>query len=205
MDKEYYLNIKLFHFVDYIQRCPFELYKKRRFILPLLSLTLLMSQISIAEELKSSVPAPVFNIKSGAGDVLTLNDVKGKVLIIFYETKEVKEKNRMAKDELNLFYYQQEEWIKALVLRLPVINCSAAIWPLTGIWRSKLRENSEKEKMIVYGDWDGSMEADFNMKSEDCNVVLVGRKGMIRYFQSGALNNEAISEIKEILKKLVIV
>ena len=110
----------------------------------------------------------------------------------------------MAKDELNLFYYQQEKRVKEQVIRLPVINCSSAIWPLTGIWRAKLRENSEKEKMIVYGDWDGSMGADYNMRSKDCNVMLVDKKGVIRYTQSGALNSEAISEIKEILQKLVI-
>jgi len=180
--------------------------KKKRIVNSILLLALLLCtiQFSFADTVRIGSSAPLFNLKSGTGDQLTLKDVTGKVLIIFYETKDRKEKNRRAKDKLNLFYYQQEKWVRELVIRLPVINCSSAIWPLTGIWRSKLKENSKNEKMTIYGDWDGRMGADYNMKSKDCNVMLVDKKGIIRYFQTGALNNEDITEIKEILKKLVI-
>ncbi len=157
----------------------------------------------LADGLNVGINAPSFFITSGSGKELSNKDVAGKVLIVFYETKDVKEKNRKAKNELNLFYSEQEKWVREIVMRLPVIDCSSAVWPITGIWNLKLRQNSEKEGMTVYGDWDGSMANDYNMKRKDANVMLVNTKGIMTYFKSGVLNDSDIVIIKELLKKMV--
>ncbi|MGR3221177.1 MAG: YtfJ family protein [Candidatus Anammoxibacter sp.] len=177
--------------------------KKRFFIVAVLFFALLIPQISIADDLVSGIQAPFFSLKSGFGDKFTRDNIIGKVIILFYETKGAKEKNRKTKNELNIFYNQQEEWVKELVMRLAIINCSSAVWPITGIWRSKLRANSKKEGITVYGDWDGSMRSDYNMKDDDSNVMLIDKKGMIRYSKSGMLDDSDISKIKELLKELV--
>ncbi len=177
--------------------------KIKIFVMPVLFFALLMPQISIANDLRPGIQAPFFDLKSGSGEQLTRDDITGKVIILFYETKGAKEKNRKAKDELNIFYNQQEEWVKEFVMRLAIINCSSAVWPITGIWRSKLRENSIKEGLTVYGDWDGGMGSDYKMKDEDSNVMLIDKKGMIRYAKSGMIDNSEISKIKKLLIDVV--
>jgi predicted transcriptional regulator len=126
--------------------------------------------------------------------------IKGKVIIIFYETKDVVGENRKLKDELNKFYDEQSDAIKELIVKLPIINCSSAFWPFTGIWKSKLRENSKKEGIMIYGDWDGKMKSDYKTKDKESNV---DKKGIIKYFASGKVEDKEIDKIKELLKKLV--
>lgn len=158
--------------------------------------------ISFGEGLKIGTVAPFFRVKSGEDKELTLDMIKGKVIVIFYETKDVVEKNRQLKDELNKFYNDQPKTVKELIVRLPIINCSSAFWPFAGIWKSKLNENSKREGITIYGDWDGKMFSDYKMKDKESNVLIIDKKGIIRYTVFGKVEDKEISEIKELLKEI---
>jgi len=164
-------------------------------------LGLLLSILSIAEGLKVGTNAPFFKIKSGDDKELTFYMIKGKTTLIFYETKDVVEKNLRLKRELHKFYKEQPDFTEKSII-LPVINCSGAFWPVTGIWKSKLRENSKKEVITIYGDWDGKMFSDYKMKDKESNVVIIDEKGIIRYYAYGKIEDEEINKIKELLRQL---
>lgn len=170
-------------------------------IMPIL-LGIFLTAVSFAESLKIGTDAPAFKVKSGDDGILTLDTMKGKAIVIFYETKGVVEKNRKLKDELNKFYDGQPDTIKELIVKLPIINCSSAFWPFTGIWKSKLRENSKKEGMTIYGDWDGKMFSDYKMEDKESNAVIIDKKGIIRYIASGKVEDMEINKIKELLKRI---
>ena len=89
--------------------------------------------------------APFFKVSSGNDQTLTLDMVKGKIVVIFYETTDAIEKNRQLKDELNKYYSEQNNLLEGALVRLPIINCSEAFWPFTSVWKKKLNENSTKE------------------------------------------------------------
>lgn len=161
-----------------------------------------LSTISFAEGLKVETKAPIFKVKSGEGKILTLDMVRKKVIVIFYEAKNVVGKNRKLKDELNKFYSDQPDDVKESIVRLPVINCSSAFWPFTIIWKSKLRENSKKEGITIYGDWSGKMFSDYKMKDKESNVLIIDKKGIIRYFAFGKIEDKEINKIKELLREL---
>ena len=158
--------------------------------------------VSFTENLKIGTDVPAFEVKSGDDEILTLDMIKGKVIVVFYETKDVVEKNRKLKDELRKFYDGQPDTIKELTVILPIINCSSAFWPFIGIWRRKLRENSKKAGITIYGDWDGKMFSDYKTKDKESNVVIIDKKGIIRYFTAGKVENKEINKIKELLKSL---
>jgi predicted transcriptional regulator len=88
-------------------------------------------------------------------------------------------------------------------VRLPVINCSSAFWPISEIWKSKLREDTKKEGLTVFGDWDGKMLSAYRMKEKESNFVIVDKKGIIRYFFSGKIEDNEIAKIKGLLKELI--
>lgn len=163
---------------------------------------LLLPTISIAGGLDVGKRAPFFSIKSGDDEELTLDMVKGKIAVIIYETKDVVEVNRELKDELNEFYDVQPDEIKEEIVRLPIVNCSGVFWLFTKIWKKKLRENSRKEGITIYGDWSGKMFSDYRMKGGDSNIVIIGRNGRVRYFSSGKLESDGIAGIKNLLKRL---
>jgi len=176
--------------------------KRGVFIAVVIFFGLILPIVSIVEGLEIGTNAPFFKVKSGDGKELTLDMIKGKVILIFYETKNIVEKNRKLKDELKKFYDEQSDNIKQLTVILPVINCSSAFWPFTGIWKSKLRESSKKEEIMIYGDWDGKMFSDYKMKDNESNIVIIDKKGAIRFFVSGKVEEEKIIKIKDVLKEL---
>lgn len=146
--------------------------------------------------------APYFRVKSGDDRELTLGMIKGKVIFIFYESKDIVENNRRLKDELTKMYYEQTDAVKEVLVRLPIINCADAVWPFVGIWKRKLREHSKKEGVAIYGDWNGKVSSDYKMKAEESNLLIIDKSGRIRFFTSGEVKDEEINNVKDLLKTL---
>jgi peroxiredoxin len=163
-------------------------------------LALIAPIFSFADNSMVGATAPSFKIQSGDNQQLSFDDIKGKLIILFYETKETKEKNRKLKDELNEFYNNQPQTIKNEIIRLAVINCKGVLF--AGAWRGALRENSKKEGITIYGDWNGKMGLDYNAKNNESNIIVIDKKGIIRYYYSGQLEDKTIPEIKSLLKEL---
>ena len=155
--------------------------------------------------INEGMQAPEFSVTSGDGAVMTLRKLNGTVTTIFYETKakEVIEKNRALKNELNLFYSGQTASIKKSISRIAIVDCRKASWPLTGIWKSKLVENSKKEGIMIYGDWDGMFAKNYNIIDEESNFLIIDEKGAIRYSKAGQIDKNEIYKIKILLAKLL--
>lgn len=149
--------------------------------------------------------APPFLVESGDGKVLQTKMLRGKVVVLFYESKDVLAKSRPLKTVLNAYYHEQKREDQQLILRIPIINCVSAAWPWKGIWKSRLIENSQRVGMTVYGDWDGKMGTVYGMKSDDTNLLIIDKRGVVRYFQSGVVagNGEMAAALKKLLKDLI--
>jgi len=175
--------------------------KIRSFILLFLAMMLAPAVSLSADSLLLDKPAPFFKVSSGADEVLTSDELKGRVVVLFYETKETIEVNRQLKKALNEFYDAQNDTHKKILARVAVVNCRGVFF--TGAWKSALRANSQKEGIIIYGDWDGSMASHYNMKAQDSNVLVLDQEGNIRYFESGKLADSAGGTITKLLHALV--
>ncbi|MCK9614640.1 MAG: peroxiredoxin family protein [Candidatus Omnitrophica bacterium] len=161
----------------------------------------LLPLISFSNDKPIGLKAPDFIVRSGDNKELSLSDIKGKVITIFYETKNEIEKNRKLKTELNKFYEEQPEAVKEGVYRLAIVNCNGVIF--SGAWKSALRENSEKEGITIYGDWSGKMASAYKAKNNSSNFIIIDKHGVIRYYACGIVNDKEINKIKDLLKKLI--
>jgi predicted transcriptional regulator len=144
-------------------------------------------------------PAPYFRVQSGDDKGLNLEMIKGKVIAIFYETKDIVENNQRLKDELNKLYYEQTGIVKDVLVRLPIIDCSDAVSLFQGIWKRRIREHSKKEGVTIYCDWEGKMSSDYKMNSDVSNIIIIDKSGRIRFFTSGEVKAEEINGMKELL------
>ena len=63
-------------------------------------------------------PAPFFSVESGDDENLTLDMLRGKVIILFYETREVVRKNREFKDYLKSLYNGLPEAVQGKCLQI---------------------------------------------------------------------------------------
>ena len=148
-------------------------------------------------------PAPDFQVKSGDNQSLSLNMIRGKVIVLFYESRDAIKKNSPLKDELKRLYVTQPADVQNNIFRLVVIDCSEAFWPQTPIWKSKLKEHSRKEGFTIYGDWDQRMLADYQLKPGDSNFLIIDKQGVIRYAAAHKIDNGQFEQIKDILFSLV--
>jgi peroxiredoxin len=158
---------------------------------------------SWASVLTSDKPAPSFLVESGDNQKLSLDLIRGKVIVLFYESRHVIKRNTALKDELTQFYRAQPADIKKEVFRLVVIDCSKSFGPATLLWKSGLREHSGKEGFTIYGDWTGRMCKDYRMKAEESNFLIIDKNGIIRYSATGKIDQGQFGKIKELLLTLV--
>ncbi|MBW1953458.1 MAG: redoxin domain-containing protein [Deltaproteobacteria bacterium] len=156
-----------------------------------------------AQALSVGQPAPFFSVESGTQDRLTLDMVKGKVIVLFYETKEMVKKNKELKDNLTEFYHSQPEAIQSEVVRLVVIKCTSAQWPTTIFWKNKLYESSRRQHLTIYGDWTGKMFADYQMRDNESNFIIIDKESIVRFVKTGKVETKLIPEIKDLLLRLV--
>ncbi len=158
---------------------------------------------SLGAYLTPGKPAPNFLVESGDNQKLSLEMVRGRVVVLFYESRGVIKKNIELKNELKRLYRAQPEEIKQAILRLVVIDCADAIFATLPIWKSQLKANSNKEGFTIYGDWDRTMCKDYCMKVEDSNFLIIDKQGFIRYAAIGKVDPSQFDRIKEILLTLV--
>jgi len=155
--------------------------------------------------LDSGSSAPEFEVSSGEGTGINMGTLKGKVVTIFYETKdkEVVEKNRHIKKELNLFYRQQSDSIQRQISRVAIIDCRKAFWPFKKIWKKNLVENSLKEGLTIYGDWDGIFAKNYQTADGETNFIVIDKKGVIRFSKTGMIEKNETGKIKMLLEILL--
>jgi hypothetical protein len=176
--------------------------RQRNLVLVVTLLSLLsLRASSLASGLIGS-EAPFFEVQSGDDKELTLAMTKGKVTLIIYESRDLVKNNTRLKAELNKLYYEQTEVVKEVLVRLPIVDCSDAVWPFVGTWKKRLREHSKKEGVAIYCDWKGKMSSDYKMKADESNILIVDKSGTIRFFTSGEVKAEDIHDVKELLKTL---
>jgi len=151
----------------------------------------------------SGTPAPNFLVESGDNKKLTLDMLRGKVVVLFYEDRKVTKKNIELKNELKQLYRSQPADVQKDIFRLVVIDCSEAYWPITPIWKDRLVENSRKEGFTIYGDWNKQMLADYSLKPGESNFIIIDKQGIVRYTAASKVENGQFEKIKGMLYSLV--
>jgi alkyl hydroperoxide reductase subunit AhpC len=179
-----------------------DLFRKIAFIMLLLLGLGMLSPDSRAAYSAMGQPAPPFEVKSGQDQKLTLEMIIGKVVVLFYETRQVVDKNDDLKDELIRLYQDQPENIQKEIFRLVVIDCSQATLPTQAIWKHKLAQHSLALGFTIYGDWNRKMLLDYGLERNDSNFLIIDKNGIIRYSSTGKINNGEIKNIKNLLISL---
>jgi len=146
-------------------------------------------------------PAPSFSLVSGDNKKVTLDMLRGKIVVLFYATRDTVEVNDALSRYLDTLYAAQPQNIQNQIYRLLVVNAMEATAVTT--WKEKLRETSAKLKVTIYGDWSGGMFAAYRMRDNDSNFVIIDKKGVVRFAASGRIPTSRFEAIKKLLLELV--
>jgi hypothetical protein len=150
--------------------------------------------------LSTGEPAPSFSLASGDNKKLSLDMLKGKIVVLFYATRDTVHVNDDLQRYLDTLYATQPKNIQNQVFRLLVVNAMEAT-SLTA-WKEKLRETSAKLGIPIYGDWTGGMFVAYRMRDNDSNFVIIDKRGIVRFAASGRIDNSRFEAIKKLLLEL---
>ncbi len=145
-------------------------------------------------------PAPSFSLESGNNKKLSLDMLRGKVVVLFYATRDTVEVNDELQRYLDTLYAAQPQNIQNQIYRLLVVNAMEATAITT--WKDKLNETSAKLKVTIYGDWTGGMFAAYRMRDNDSNFIIIDKKGIVRFAASGKIANSRFEAIRKLLLEL---
>lgn len=153
--------------------------------------------------LQPGTRVPGFRVTSADDELLTLEMIRGKVIVLFYESREAIRKNIDLNNAMADLYAAQPPEIRNQIFRLVVVDASDAFWATRGIWKRRLREYSRKEGFTIYGDWDRQMFLDYRMRGGDSNFLIIDKQGVIRYSASGKISMDQFDRIKNLLQELI--
>jgi predicted transcriptional regulator len=145
-------------------------------------------------------PAPSFSLVSGNNKKLSLDMLRGKVVALFYATRDTVEVNTALQHYLDALYAAQPQTIQNQIFRLLVVNAMEATAVTT--WKEKLNETSAKLKVTIYGDWTGGMFSAYRMRDDDSNFIIIDKQGIVRFAASGKIANSRFEAIKKLLLEL---
>lgn len=148
----------------------------------------------------ASDPAPSFSLVSGDNKRLTLDMLSGKIVVLFYATRDTAQVDDDLRNYLDALYDTQSKTVQDQIARLLVVNAMEATSLTT--WKEKLIETSTRLKITVYGDWTGDMLATYQMRDNDSNFIIIDKMGIVRFAASGRTDNSRFEVIKTLLVEL---
>ena len=160
-----------------------------------------LAAMIFASSLTIGGAAPEFEIYSTQSSPLHSSSLKGNVLVITYETKDVVNKNKAFKDKV-LELYATDDSKGQTVQIVPIINCFKYKWPINKFCIKKTQDNARDLGIPIYYDKSGKMYDDFGMKDDESNVFVVDKNGMVSYFKEGRLNDNEIAHVMKLIRKL---
>lgn len=137
---------------------------------------------------KEGDQAPDVRVEDPDGRALDVRSLRGKkTLIFFYEGKDTAEQNKGLKLEISKL--TKSDRYRSVTHFGAVGDVSDYdYWPVKGIVKDKIREESKKSGWPIYCDWDGSFRSAFKLRRDVSNVVVVGKSGSILFAAEGPVD-----------------
>lgn len=169
----------------------------------ILTVLFIITAIPLYSLIKTGERAPSFHVTDGRGKSLKSSNLRGKVIIGFYESRGSSEKNNPLKDELNSFKSSSAGAADNRIIRLAVIDATEANMASAWIWRRNFLKKSEELGINIYGDWNGRMKRDFSFPENESVFIIIDQKNLIRYIHPGKVPGSEFEKIKNLIRKIL--
>jgi predicted transcriptional regulator len=146
--------------------------------------------ISVAEagQLTGS-RAPDFTLHDQRDKQVNLHELEGQVVMLIASDAEGEKQN--------------DEWKKAIgKYRNRVLVFGAAdVRKVPFFLKGKYKRRFQKDPASILLDWDGVIFKTYGLAENVSNIVVIDKKGIVRYFHSGKAEPAAVEELSAALEK----
>lgn len=118
-----------------------------------------------------------------------LSGFRGMPILVLYEDKDSVHLNQPLKAELAALA-KHGNYKRSVALVAVADVSSYDYWPVRGIVKGAIQDESHKQGTLIYCDWDGRVRHVLGLGRGTSNVVLYGRTGQVLFRGAGALSTE---------------
>jgi hypothetical protein len=149
---------------------------------------------------KEGQPAAEARAEDPDGRAFEVRSLRGKkTLIFFYEGKDTAQQNKSLKGELAKLT-KSDRYRSATQLVAVGDVADYDYWPVKGVVKDKIREESKKSGWPIYCDWDGSFRSAFKLRRDASNVVVVGKNGSVLFAAEGPVDARKRERLFNVLR-----
>ncbi len=146
--------------------------------------------------------APDFSVRSGSGDILSLADISGKIAGLFFQPRfrEIVDQQKPFEQALDTFFKSLTATDQARIFRGAFIDTHNIPGLFKWLTRMKMRSQSRKLGITVYGDWTGEFASAYHARPDQFNFYLTDTSGKIVHQHQGPVSQDDSSRIIEMLR-----
>jgi hypothetical protein len=149
---------------------------------------------------KEGEQAPEARAEDVEGRAVDTRSFRGKkTLIFFYEGKDTAQQNQRLK--IDIAKLTKTDRYRSVTHFAAVGDVGDYnYWPVKGIVKDKIREESKKSGWPIYCDWDGSFRSAYKLRRDVSNVVVVGKNGSVLFAAEGAVDARKRERLFNVLR-----
>lgn len=149
---------------------------------------------------KEGDQAPETRAEDPDGRPFEVRSLRGKkTLIFFYEGKDTQDQNKGLKLEIAKLT-KTDRYRTATHFAAVGDVADYDYWPVKGVVKDKVREESKKSGWPIYCDWDGSFRSAFKLRRDASNVVVVGKNGSVLFAAEGPVDPRKRQRLFNVLR-----
>lgn len=145
-------------------------------------------------------PPVDFSLPTTAGRDRSLAQMRGKVVVLFYETRGTISQNQHVKDAMGVRFNRE----RALANRITLIAaCNVAeynSWPSQYFAREAISAVARSQRIELWLDWNRTLIGRLGLRDAASNIVVVDRMGVVRERHFGRL---ADGQVGPLLDRIV--
>lgn len=128
-----------------------------------------------------------FSLEETSGQTRTMREVRGRVVVIFYEDRGHTDTNRELKLTLHRFVIDNQ--LREQMTTYAVANTSSiGSGVIRDMARTAIRAIAAQYGIQILLDWEGALQAaPISLRDGDANVAIVDRSGRLRWRHTGAI------------------
>lgn len=162
--------------------------------------------VSSAQDVPAEPPvlsAPAnFVLEETSGRMRSLTEVRGRVVVVFYEDREHTDDNREMK--LTLHRFLEDNGLRGRVTTYGVANVAGIDGVVRDLARSAIRAIAERNGIQILLDWSGALQrAPFDFPAIGSTIALFDREGCLRYRATGPHTAERRTAFFRTLRRLL--